>query len=156
MKVFLTTHESSTTDGEVFREIAHPLVVHDMGWGNLQVVSSAQEADSVVKLTPGDVMADLFPDFAKKRLSVCDMRSREVWINEDRWFRKIPDQSGLPLAAYRAYVLQHEIGHALGKQHAKCDPPGPVPVMVQQTVGIGGCSPNPFPTPRERQEARND
>jgi hypothetical protein len=156
MKVFLTTHEASSTDSAVFKEIAHPLVVHERGWGNLQVVNNAEEADSVVKLTPGDVMAEMFPQFAKKRLSACDMRSREVWINEDRWFRHIPDESQLPLAAYRAYVLQHELGHALGKQHAKCTPPGPVPVMVQQTVGIGGCTPNPFPTPHERSQPRND
>lgn len=156
MKVFLTTHESSGTDRTVFSQIAHPLVVHDMGWGNLQVVSTPGEADSVVKLTPGDVMAKMFPDFAQKRLSVCDMRSREVWINEDRWFRKIPDQSSLPLTAYRAYVLQHELGHALGKGHTECEPPGPVAVMVQQTVGIGGCAPNPFPTPVELKQPRND
>lgn len=155
MKVFLTTHPESPTHADTFREIARPLVTHKMGWGNLEVVESPQDANSVVMLTPRHVMNSLFPDFAKDQLSVCNMRSGNIWIHEDRWFRHIPDKSQLPLPAYRTYVLQHEIGHAFGKQHDKCTPPGPVPVMVQQTLGIGGCDPNPFPTQKELSDHRS-
>lgn len=149
MKVFLTTHDSAATHRAAFHHIAVPLVEHPRGWKDLDVVADVRDADSVVMLTPGDVLAEKFPQFADERLSVCNMNTREVWINEDRWLRNIPDKSQLPLPAYRAYVLQHELGHALGFGHANTGP-GPTPVMVQQTLGLGAGTPNPFPTEEER------
>lgn len=150
MKVFLTVHSLAETDEPTFQHIAAPLVEHSLGWPGLRVVPSAEAADSVVTLTPRAAMDEMFPQFAQQRLSVCNMATREVWINEDRWLRNIPDASKLPLPAYRAYVLQHELGHALGFRHTEPDS-GRVPVMVQQTLGIGACLPNPFPTPQELQ-----
>jgi hypothetical protein len=150
MRVFLTVHSLAETDEEIFRQIATPLIEHPLGWPGLSI-SDASSADSVVTLTPGTVMNELFPEFAEKRLSVCNMDTREIWINEDRWLRNIPDESRLPLSGYRAYVLQHELGHALGRGHVN-PVSGPVPVMVQQTLGIGQCTPNPFPTKAERYE----
>lgn len=152
MKVYLTVHADAITPHEVFTQIAAPLVQHPLGWKGLVVVKSASAADSVVMLTPHHVIRDMFGDkFSDKKLSVCDMHTREVWLNEDRWRRALPDDSQLPLAAYRAYVVQHELGHALGHRHARrCATRGdPAPVMIQQTLGIGQCSPNPFPTPTE-------
>jgi hypothetical protein len=51
-------------------------------------------------------------------------------------------KSQLPLERYRQYMVSHEMGHALGHNHVKCPGSGPVPVMVQQTLGIGTCTPN--------------
>lgn len=147
MRVSLTVHSLAETSEESFKKIGGPLVEHALGWPGLSTTDTG--ADSVVMLTPGRVMAQLFPEFAKKRLSVCNMKTREIWINEDRWLRNIPDGSRLPLPAYRAYVLQHELGHALGLGHVE-PTSGPVPVMVQQTLGIGACTPNPFPTNHEK------
>jgi Protein of unknown function (DUF3152) len=69
-------------------------------------------------------------------------------INLDRWNLGAEAQSGLPLPEYRNYVVSHEVGHALGFGHVACPAPGwPAPVMMQQTKGIDGCAPNPWPFP---------
>jgi len=40
-------------------------------------------------------------------------------------------------------MVSHEMGHILGHQHEKCTHKGyPAPIMMQQTLGIGKCSPN--------------
>lgn len=74
-------------------------------------------------------------------LSCADLGGNRVWLNADRWMHGAP-KSRLPLVSYRQYMVSHEMGHALGYDHAKCPGSGPVPVMVQQTLGIGTCTPN--------------
>jgi hypothetical protein len=69
-----------------------------------------------------------------------------VVLNALRWAVGIPGYAG-HLADYHAYMLNHEVGHALGYHHAYCTVPGgPAPVMMQQTKGLGRCRPNPWPS----------
>lgn len=68
-----------------------------------------------------------------------------VVINAWRWHNGAPAYRG-DLANYRRYVINHETGHALGYSHVECAEPGqPAPVMLQQTKGLDGCLPNPWP-----------
>jgi hypothetical protein len=70
-----------------------------------------------------------------------------VVINARRWAYGI-DAYGDDLAAYRQYVVNHEMGHAIGLGHVGCPGAGQVaPVMLQQTYGLDGCIPNPWPYP---------
>jgi hypothetical protein len=57
-----------------------------------------------------------------------------VFINESRWVRgAVPFQGDI--GSYRQYVINHEVGHAIGYQHHEpCDENGGLaPVMMQQT-----------------------
>lgn len=68
----------------------------------------------------------------------------DVVINAWRWANGAQSYEDIDL--YRTYVINHEVGHALGFPHAGCPAPGGLaPVMLQQTIGLEGCSPNPWP-----------
>jgi uncharacterized protein DUF3152 len=99
------------------------------------------------------------------------MTKRRVVINLARWIRGAAVFSG-DLDGYRQYAVNHEVGHALGKQHTGCPAnDAPAPVMMQQTFGVSNdyvaslnqadpgnssrvpvdgmtCRPNSWPTPR--------
>ncbi|GGK96346.1 DUF3152 domain-containing protein [Mangrovihabitans endophyticus] len=69
-------------------------------------------------------------------------------INLDRWrlSAKPYVAAGTPLARYREYVINHEVGHELGHHHEGCPKRGgPAPVMVQQTLTLRGCRPYAWP-----------
>ncbi|OZV82186.1 hypothetical protein CA850_07690 [Micromonospora echinospora] len=72
----------------------------------------------------------------------------KVILNLDRWRTSVPHfvDAGVPLTVYRAYVVNHEVGHELGYRHERCPKPGrPAPVMMQQTLFLKGCVANPWP-----------
>ncbi|MGX7676531.1 DUF3152 domain-containing protein [Plantactinospora sp. DSM 117369] len=71
-----------------------------------------------------------------------------VIINLDRWMRSVPHyvSAKVPLDRYRTYVVNHEVGHELGHGHERCPRRGrAAPVMMQQTLFLNGCVPNPWP-----------
>lgn len=78
-------------------------------------------------------------------LSCTDLRTNDIYINIDNW-RRGSANSHLSLDNYRTYLINHEVGHVLGRGHTRCSSPfSKVPVMMQQTLGIGMCLPNPWP-----------
>ena len=77
---------------------------------------------------------------------------RDVIVNESRWRLATPVWlgAGASLADYQRLVVNHEVGHWLGFDHALCTGTGqPAPVMQQQSKGLNGCLPNAWPTARE-------
>jgi hypothetical protein len=68
-----------------------------------------------------------------------------VVVNLARWLLAVPEFR-THLATYRLYVINHEVGHRLAMGHMACPGPGRLaPVMQQQTLGLKGCRPNPWP-----------
>jgi Protein of unknown function (DUF3152) len=71
-----------------------------------------------------------------------------VIINLDRWRLSARPYlaAGVPLTTYRQYVINHEVGHELGRGHQGCPKRGgPAPVMLQQTLTLRGCTPYAWP-----------
>jgi hypothetical protein len=75
------------------------------------------------------------------KLSCATLGGNEIWLNSERWMKGAA-ASKLPLERYRQYMVTHEMGHSLGHEHVKCPESGPAPLMMQQTLGIGKCTPN--------------
>lgn len=78
----------------------------------------------------------------------------DVYINVMRWRHGTDSYRNRPLAEYRAYVINHEVGHWLGLGHRGCPRSGaPSPVMQQQSKGLRGCEPQAWPLPGEQSKA---
>ena len=62
----------------------------------------------------------------------CEVGDRQL-INAARWVRGAVTFEG-DIGTYRHYVINHEVGHALGLKHVACPAPGALaPTMMQQT-----------------------
>ncbi|MEU8523805.1 DUF3152 domain-containing protein [Streptomyces sp. NBC_01216] len=68
-----------------------------------------------------------------------------VVVNLKLWVRGSPRFDG-PIEEYRALIINHEVGHEIGRGHETCPGPNqPAPAMMQQIKGLRGCHPNAWP-----------
>jgi hypothetical protein len=75
----------------------------------------------------------------------CHNGGRAV-LNVVRWLDGVQEHPDL--AVYRQYLVNHEVGHALGRGHVDCPGAGELaPVMQQQSKGVAPCLPNAWPHP---------
>lgn len=151
--------DETTTTYTVEVEAGLPFAVDDVanvvdatlsdrrGWsaaGSHQMRRVSAHADLRVLLaSPATTDLLCAPLDTRGRLSC---RNRElVVLNAWRWANGAQGYEG-QLPNYRRYVINHEVGHGLGYPHVACPGSGlPAPVMLQQTIGLDGCLPNPWP-----------
>lgn len=82
------------------------------------------------------------------RGNVSCQNGKKVVLNAKRWAFGAKAY-GKDVVRYRQYLVNHEFGHALGRQHVRCPGRGDRgPVMLQQTKGLRGCKANPWPSPK--------
>ena len=141
---------------EKFRKTVAKIYADQRGWSRAYVHFKRLKrgADFSVVLA----QAEYVPRFAP----ICDAYwscrvGRYVIINQDRWRFGTPYflRTGATLAQYRAMVVNHETGHWFGLGHSTCAKRGALaPVMMQQSKGLHGCKPNPWPLPGEIARVR--
>jgi hypothetical protein len=113
------------------------------GHRRFQRVGPGRPSDFTVYLaTPGT--RDRLCDDNADGYTSC-RNGKSVVLNVARWVKGVP---GIALPTYRQYMVNHEVGHRLGNGHQLCPGKGDLaPVMQQQTLGLHGCLPNPWPYP---------
>jgi len=112
------------------------------GWSQQGYFFEPVELDAHVKITLSSTKTIEKECPGIRELSCAELGGRRMYLNAERWFTGAP-KSGLNLEDYRQYMVSHEIGHILGHDHEKCRCSGcRAPIMLQQTLGLKGCSPN--------------
>ena len=137
-------------DGEAFAEYVMRTLNDERGWGHDGSVSfvAVEEGQhfSVALATPG-VVDELCVPLRTAGQYSCG-RNGFAALNADRWAYGAEPflDGGGSLPQYRQYLVNHEVGHLLGKQHTPCpEAGGPAPTMLQQTMRLEGCTPNGWP-----------
>jgi hypothetical protein len=149
------TEDGIGVDDAAFAKAVRTTLGDPRSWGNggrmsFQEVGAAAAAASqydfkVTLVSPGN-MEKYCPGVGTGGYTSCRYGERAV-INLARWATAVPYYEG-DLATYRQYVVNHEVGHALGNHHQSCPAPGAAaPVMQQQTLGLQGCVRNAWPYP---------
>ena len=118
------------------------------GWQPIEHVAFARTAGpasfDLILASPTMVDRLCYPLDTVGELS-CRNGNRVI-LNAKRWVTAVPWYRG-HLDDYRAYLVNHEVGHRLGHGHKGCPAPGaPAPVMVQQSKSLYGCTANPWPS----------
>ncbi|MDC5699075.1 DUF3152 domain-containing protein [Intrasporangium calvum] len=107
-------------------------------------IQGGAQVDLRIALASPDTTDRLCAPLQTRGQVSCHNGGRAV-INLRRWQLGVAAY-GSDLAAYRSYLVNHEVGHGLGHGHDYCGGPGQVaPVMMQQTYGLKGCTAWPWP-----------
>ncbi|ASK65080.1 hypothetical protein CFK39_03710 [Brachybacterium avium] len=128
---------------EIAAVLADPRGWQDLEDVSFQQVATLEEAEMTISLASPPMVDELCLPAHTGGLWSCRV-GPEVALNSDRWLHATPTYDDL--SAYRAYMVNHEVGHFLGHGHARCGGAGEAsPVMLQQSIHLQGCVPNAWP-----------
>lgn len=140
-------------DLEEFRKLVAEIYADPRGWIRAGVKFKEVESGGQlhVILASGAEVKKASPIVCSDELS-CRVGNMAL-INDTRWMNASDSYNalGVSLLDYRRMVVNHETGHYLGHDHiVYCETTtGLGPVMLQQSTGLRGCKPNPWPLPSE-------
>lgn len=125
------------------RKAVSLILKHPKSWAvDFKFTENPEQAELKIYLTSNEFIRNHCG--FKTGLS-CAMPGEGVaFINSYRWHNG-SKHSGMYLKDYRTYVVNHEVGHLLGLKHGTPVKDEPCPVMHQQTLGLQGSLPNPYP-----------
>lgn len=137
------------TDG--FEVLVRETLLDPRGWTRAGFdIRIAEDAPYRVVVAEGPDVDDACAPYTTGGEYSCQI-GPVVALNAARWREATPTWTGT-LDDYRRMLVNHEVGHLLGRHHARsgCGTPGdPAAVMFQQSAGLDGCAPNPWPLPWE-------
>lgn len=151
VSVEILTETDLSVDGDAFVELVMGVLNDDRGWGqDGSVVFDlvGEDAELTIMLATAGTVDDMCAPLNTNGYMSCRVED-DVVLNVDRWFGATTEflDAGGTLDQYRTYLVNHEVGHFFGRGHeTQCGPEGKAPVMMQQTLGLGGCEPNGWPS----------
>ena len=149
----ISTRGTVKGDIEEFRKIVAETYADPRGWSRAGVKLTEVESGGQmhVILSQAEMVEAAAPTVCSATLS-CQF-GQYVYINDTRWMNASDSYNALnvSLINYRRMVINHETGHFLGHRHiVSCETQaGLGPIMLQQSTGLKGCKPNPWPLPNE-------
>lgn len=138
-----TQIDAAAAAAEVAAVLADP-----RGWQGtdgvfFQQVSDPEQANFTISIASPPTVDELCAPARTGGVWSCRI-GPDVALNSDRWLHLTPTYDDA--AEYRAYLVNHEVGHYLGHQHAACGVEGlAAPVMLQQSIDLEGCRANAWP-----------
>lgn len=136
-------------DGAKFADTVLTTLNDPRSWGgdgSRTFSRTAGEASLTVTLASPATVDRLCAPLDTGGLWSCGVQGRAV-LNHLRWVTGSAVY-GDDMAAYREYLVNHEVGHVLGHRHRSCtSSSAPAPVMVQQSGALIACTPNGWPFP---------
>lgn len=150
VRVAIVTERELLVDTDAFAELVFDTANDERGWGGDGSVSFdlvIEEADLTIRLAAPGTVDELCAPLPTNGYTSCRIGD-EIILNVDRWSSATPDflDAGGTVEDYRTYLVNHETGHYLGYGHeTSCRADGRAPVMMQQTLDLGGCEPNGWP-----------
>jgi hypothetical protein len=144
----LEVEQGLPLDGAAIAAEVHRILTDARGWQPIEGVAfsrtDAGASFDVIIASPALTDRLCYPLDTIGQLS-CRNGGRVI-LNARRWATAVPWYAGR-MADYRAYLVNHEVGHQLGHGHKGCPAPGaPAPVMLQQSKSLYGCKANPWPS----------
>ncbi|MFE3578362.1 DUF3152 domain-containing protein [Streptomyces vinaceus] len=119
--------------------------IRDPAYG-FQLVGAGQPVDFTVKIATPTTTDRLCEVVTPELIGETNCRAgHTVVVNLKRWLEGSPQFKGA-VEEYRALIVNHEVGHEIGRDHETCPGPGkPAPAMMQQIKGLLGCTANAWP-----------
>ncbi len=120
-------------------------IITNSNWNNKYKIKHTDKNSANIKiyLVPDKDLSYLhvnkkyYPSGKQIRFSYT-VNQENIYINADNWINNVKE-SGLTPEQYKSYVINHELGHALGYDHEECNELTAknkvCPIMYQSTVG---------------------